>query len=688
MEDQKDLEFERDFEDELGPQKEEKRTSNEAKSQRNTTSVGEIFRTIMIAKWIAFIVAIFIALAGTLAFYFGYNYSKNKYEATFSIDFPGSNALSPLYPDNSPFFYREIISYENLIYAKNSSAKFKNVNVKEMHDNGDITIVRRCNSLDDSGYDVSYVIKVNAKYFTSAQVATEYINKLAHMPVNHITGLANDRGLYIANYVDTPRFGDKLDLINQQADYLIEGLQSLADNTSGASAYTCIQIVSKLNLLKDEVKETRDAMLANFYVHDVDEEYDYYSNRAILLEREYNIKYEAYQSVLALGNIDGDAIVALAEEVSRLSYEMNLCNEYLSRMTVPEDGSDFDSRMSTLYNDVYDMTRDYEELLGAYYETSSLVSFNGSVVIRRELSLGICILIGLLIGIVIAAIVAYVFGKHAKNSQPKENKTKKEGKSNKDKKVAEGGNKANAAANGGSSSAYDPMAEFNAMFNKMYGTNAAANNAHAANTAPTANTISGANTAPTANNAHAANAAPTANTISGANTTPTANTISGANTAPTANTIPGAHTAPAANTISGAHTAPTANTISGAHTAPAANTIPGANTIPTANTISGANAAYSANNISGTNTTNHIYGNSAAGAGHTYGANSTQTAAHQPQTTATQTAAHQPQTTASQTAARQPQATTAQPPKSATRRPSTPRPANQSKTAPKDNGKD
>lgn len=394
--------------------------------EREGLSLGEIISTIFSQKWLALIIAVIITLGVTFALYFGYNSGVTYYVSTFTVSFPGGDGANPVYPDNSPFDYREIISRSNLIAAQSSDKeKFEYVNINKLYDERDISIYRTSNLLVSDQIDFSYTVRISAKYFKNRRDASDFIDALVLMPVNYLLSIASEQAGYLINYDTTDFFEDKMALLTSQIDYLISGAQDLVSNTGNSSSN--IQLLNELNRYNIKLKTAIGKMRVMLYVHNIEEVRDVYMGQLPVIESELSQKRT--EAEIIFGRLKEDdptvdliqsteRIEQLASEISKLEELKSIYSSYLNGNM--QESADFSSDLVALGNELKELTDKYESYLSAFYKRYSVISYDGALEKDGELNIIVCLLIGLVAGIIIAAVLAFIVGiKKSKNAQTK-----------------------------------------------------------------------------------------------------------------------------------------------------------------------------------------------------------------------------------------------------------------------------
>lgn len=388
--------------------------------EKEGLSLGDIFKIIMSQKWLALIITAAITFAGTLGLYFCYNPVVTYYVSTFSVSFPGGEGLNPVFPDNSPFDYRDIISHFNLVEAKAANEKFGYLDTGTMYEERDISIVRSGTEVVAEEIEITYTVSVKAKYFNSRSDAADFIDELVQMPVKYLLGIAEEQDAYLPAYNASPFYEDKVEVLNSQVHYLISGQQGLVERTNSPSN---IQLLSELTRFQIKLKAAIGKLRENLYVHDVDEVKTAYSRQLKVMESELGRKKR--EADILFGRINsGDSsvdIIQSYERVEELAFEISILEEqqaiYSSYINAinrggysPGDSQQFADELSSLYTELCALTLKYEQSLASYFVNYSYVAYDGALRQDGNMHLLVCLFISFVAGAVAAAIVAYIVG--------------------------------------------------------------------------------------------------------------------------------------------------------------------------------------------------------------------------------------------------------------------------------------
>ncbi len=390
--------------------------------QKEGLTVGEVCKVIFSQKWLALVIVVIITLAGTLGLYLGYNAVQTEYVRIFTVSFPDSGASGTVFPDNSPFDYRDIVSRENLVAAKGSNGEFDGIDIGKMYSERDITIARSANTIAGDQIETSYTINVKAKYFSNKNTASDFIDELVNMPVRYLLNLAADQQAYLLNYDDSDFYEDKISLLQKQIEFLIAGAEKLVAATGNNSSN--IGLLNRLQLYNAEVGAAAGELHNNLYVHSVAEVCGEYSNLVKSLDA--SIQSKTREAEILYGKLgEGDAVQSLlrpserveqlAAEISELEARRSLYNEYLLKYPTgsepPAAGSEeFAAKLTSLKAVIGAVTDEYETNLAEYYRVYSIVAYDGALISGGYINLALCLLISLAAGLAVAAAASFFAG--------------------------------------------------------------------------------------------------------------------------------------------------------------------------------------------------------------------------------------------------------------------------------------
>ena len=383
-------------------------------------SIGDIFKTIFVCKWLALIIAVVITVAGTLALHLGYNRNTSVYARKFSVIFPGSDMVTPVFPDNSPFDYRNIVSFSNLSQVKGSDEKFAYIDIEKMAEDDGISISRSTEEIAGQ-VDINYTLTVKTSYFKSKADAADFIDALTRLPINYITKLAIDQDLYVRDYDSTPYYEAKASMLSKQVEYIRSSLEELSNQTAGNLKNSCERLLITLDQYKQKLDMAIGTMRAELYAHNENVVADYEAQLITLRDqlestkRELDIIFGRVESGdLSIDyNEPPERALALAKQVAELESRISVYEYYVKAVEGGKNITvkpEFATELATLNEQIKSLTDNYELLLGQYYAVASTVSFDGGIATGGGISIIISGLVSLVLGVIVAAVVAYIVG--------------------------------------------------------------------------------------------------------------------------------------------------------------------------------------------------------------------------------------------------------------------------------------
>ena len=399
---------------------------NEIEREEGGITLGQIFRTIFSEKWLALIIAAAITIVGTLGLYF--TGKRNEvYSVSFVLQLPNTgdaSSTSYTYPDGESFYFTDLISPENL-KAVASRDGFKDINVDKMVKEGDISIVRTVDKVDDDAkdgvYDLNYTIKVKSKYFEDDDEARDFIEALTAFPREHISSMDIDYDQSLTTSKSAITYEEQLILLNNQATYIqskyneliiahgrefvINGGKTLAQYKDEIDAYISKDLFTSLKALADKYGYVKSSEAEYKYRGDL-EAIDQALTRATAT-REELLKFADRGSVIY------DEIILISREIATLTQQKEFISAYINSCeNAIEAPQDFRDEVKNIEDMVTEFTEGIKPVASYVYGKVTKINYLSTKVIEVEGGFGILLsaVIGLVAGLVIAAIAAYVVG--------------------------------------------------------------------------------------------------------------------------------------------------------------------------------------------------------------------------------------------------------------------------------------
>lgn len=388
--------------------------------ERNEITFGEICRRIWSQKWLALILFLVIALAGTFALKYGYGASKSEYTSTFSINLTAMADGMLQYPNGERHNYRDLISLEKLETVKSANDSFSSLNIEAMNKKGDISISQ---NKSDSG--TTYTLRVKAKYFKSLETATAFLSEVAKTPSREIykwvSGLSSATATSFAE-----KQGNELKL-----DYLKQRLNAIGNRLTNLGGIP-EDVKSKVTNLQ-VTATTLTGELHTYFYEPSAEALKSYVNLIKGLQDELTLSQKVLEALQQGSTVTQDVaekIETYSLQVATLEQQMSFYKEYIEqyavydnsgsepilvRYDIPDKITDesaeskaFTAKLEKLLADIQSLT-DVDEC--GYYKNTSLVSYDGAPV-RESGSMGFLksALISAVAGLVVALAVAYIVG--------------------------------------------------------------------------------------------------------------------------------------------------------------------------------------------------------------------------------------------------------------------------------------
>lgn len=404
-------------------------------------TVGQVFRTIFSQKWLALIIAAAITVIGTLGLYF-IGKGKEFYSVSFVLQLPNTgdaSSTSYTYPDGESFYYTDLISAENLKVVA-SKEGLKSIDVDEMVKDGDISIVRTVDRVDDESqdgvYDLNYTIKVKAKYFEDEDMAREFIEALTAFPRKHISSMNIDYDQSLTTSKSAITYDEQLNLLKNQTAYIqakyneligahggefvVDSGKTLAQCRDEIDAYLVQDLFTALSRCAEEngfVKANTEAKLKY--------ESDKYAKELALERAESALRKLTDLLKDGTGSIIHDEIIALSKEIALLKQEIEILQRYIDSFEVTGRiaPADFEADVAKVETTVTAFTNGIKPVASYVYGRVTKINYLNTKIVELEGGHGIVMsaVISLIVGLIIAAIVAYIVGW---NKQRKENQAK------------------------------------------------------------------------------------------------------------------------------------------------------------------------------------------------------------------------------------------------------------------------
>lgn len=146
----------------------------------NGVSLKDIWGAVKRKIWLVLVVTIGATLAVSLLFGLLINPKAVEYRMRFNILYPASE--SARYPDGSPFYDFDIVSYGFLEEAKASDAAFSNLDVGRMLKNNEIVLQQEKRENENTVYTVT----IKAQPFKNVETAERFLRAVAQVPKTRI----------------------------------------------------------------------------------------------------------------------------------------------------------------------------------------------------------------------------------------------------------------------------------------------------------------------------------------------------------------------------------------------------------------------------------------------------------------------------------------------------------------------
>ena len=214
----------------------------ENKREDEGISLIELIHIIFRRKWILLGVTLGIFIFSIVFSSVILNRNKEYYSVTFSLEYPESSNYK--YPDGTSFNYRKIISYDNLVIAKESNQKYKNIDVDSLFETNSIQIAELTKTVNGNTVPSGeYTLAAKAKFFNSRDVAKEFLRDLTNVPIVKVNEIiANlDYDSNLLNYSNSTVYESQIDYLIAQRDFIINGYNNLINYFSSGLMVSSIK---------------------------------------------------------------------------------------------------------------------------------------------------------------------------------------------------------------------------------------------------------------------------------------------------------------------------------------------------------------------------------------------------------------------------------------------------------------
>lgn len=395
-------------------------------------SFGDIFRTIFSQKWLALIIAAAIFVVGTVGLYF-YSKFKTQYSISFVLRLPGATTpISYTYPDGTSFYYTDLISSEYLDEVKKSDEAYADIDITEMLKNGDISIKRNYieqeNVTEAVVVETTYTITVSSKYFTSSELARDFLIDIANLPCTYINKMNIDYDLYLSSAKEADRYDIELDFIERQVNYLqsaynnyinsyganfiVDGVKTLNSYNSALSVFIQNNTISirRTEAITHNYIKSEDAK--NKYSIEVEElkrQLEIEENTLdILKELMKSDSTESGDTTTPIINI-GSEVLSQKRTVESLKQKIEIYTKYANQGVYSEE---FAKNVTEIENRVDGFTDDFTKVAAAVNAKNTYVSFSDANIMRAERGMGLVMIVGasFVMAVIISCITAYIVG--------------------------------------------------------------------------------------------------------------------------------------------------------------------------------------------------------------------------------------------------------------------------------------
>lgn len=425
----------------------------ENKREDEGISLIELIHIIFRRKWILFGVTLGIFVLAIVFSSVVLNRNKEYYSVTFSLEYPESSNYK--YPDGTSFNYRKIISYDNLVFAKESNQKYKNIDIDTMYEKNAIQIAELTKTVNGNTIPSGeYTLAAKARYFNSKDVAKDFLSELTNVPIVKVNEImANmDYDSNLSNYNNSTVYESQIDYLVAQRDFIINGYNNLIDYYSNGLMVTSIKDDNnKTKTLKEYLSEVeiyfdnnkidslKSELDANGYVKDASYLETIILKRDLLIQEKEENERKIDALTLQLKNLvnevySGSSLnpsyesfnTQIAELTTRnveLDSQIELLNKYINESgnVSVYDKLAFEAKLDNYYKALVEFTNTYKSVVQATYKENSVVDYhyNSIVVLEGSVKTLYVAILGLVGGFVVASVIILIMDlpKYKKNNQ-------------------------------------------------------------------------------------------------------------------------------------------------------------------------------------------------------------------------------------------------------------------------------
>jgi len=385
-------------------------------------SLGKIFK-VAFRRWkLLLVLTLSIGVAGSLAILFGYNTLKGYYSSEFSYSAP--NLAVEKYSDGSSFYFKNLLSYENLKSIKESDEQFSSIDIDTMVKRGEISIAKNTELISENKASYSYTIKMNYRYCKNNEVAKNFITAIAEQPI------AKDKYIVSSDTFNTSlkmfdsasTFEQQVDLLNSQASSFKLSYENMlkSDTISSLALELVNSNLDRINKLVPESfsKDLKRIINLNGYVKDYEaqESKNLEVDKAALSEEKAYNDYQISALNAEIGKLTalGAPVSTLSEEVVKLTlrngeidYEIvGIDNKLKNKGKKPEDipgYNDFVVLLNFYKDELYKCVDSYKNVLNVLYVQDATVAFKDSdtAKLKGVLSTPVAIVLSIAAGFIV-----------------------------------------------------------------------------------------------------------------------------------------------------------------------------------------------------------------------------------------------------------------------------------------------
>lgn len=372
------------------------------------------------------IITVSIFLVGFLAIFFGYNRMKGEYEANWSYII--STFADSKYMDGTPFYYPDLVTYENLKSIQEKNPGFASINIEEMVKNDGIYIKKNVVS-ETMIYKFTLVTKMS--YYKNSNQAKAFVEAVVNCPVEICTELVEriDNTQFLKQYKTYAiTYADLVEALQKQAKLIVDGYADLLSSYGNRYITSNDAVTYRLNDLIIRVKAHINSMNLdglneivenNSYVHDYQQELprlktkqqtlntnlEVTNNKIQVLQEEIDRQINLGASSVTMDELN-KTLASLLVERENIKQSIKIVDDQIN-IGATQDTTEFDAVIDSYYDDLVDITEEFTYVQRDLHLSTQKIFYSTNSIIESKGGMGLLTSLGLpfVLGLLAAAIV-------------------------------------------------------------------------------------------------------------------------------------------------------------------------------------------------------------------------------------------------------------------------------------------